>query len=50
MNNLDWGPKPFKVNNFWFENKDFIMFVEKEWEILRITGKSSFVLKEKLKK
>lgn len=49
MNNLDWGPKPFKVNDFLFENKDFIVFVEKKWEILRITGQSSFVLMEKLK-
>lgn len=48
-NNLDQGPKPFKVNDRWFENKEFIVLVEKEWADLRISGQSDFVLKKKLK-
>ncbi|XP_058774884.1 uncharacterized protein LOC131649153 [Vicia villosa] len=28
---MDWGPKPFKFNNEWFQYKEFIGFVEKEW-------------------
>lgn len=27
----DWGPKPFKFNSEWFQNKDFLCFVEREW-------------------
>ncbi|XP_058751026.1 uncharacterized protein LOC131624048 [Vicia villosa] len=26
--NLDWGPKPFKVFNSWFQHKDFLKFVK----------------------
>ena len=28
-NNINWGPKPFKVNNCWFEHKEFLPFGEK---------------------
>ncbi|XP_058741852.1 uncharacterized protein LOC131614256 [Vicia villosa] len=45
----DWGPKPFKFNNEWFQNKDFIGFVEKEWKGLEVHGRGNFVLKEKLR-
>ncbi|XP_050217654.1 uncharacterized protein LOC126668506 [Mercurialis annua] len=29
--NIDWGPKPFKSINAWWEHKDFKMFVSDSW-------------------
>ncbi|KAF1859057.1 hypothetical protein Lal_00000881 [Lupinus albus] len=29
--NRDWGPKPFRVLNAWFEDKNFATFVEQSW-------------------
>lgn len=49
FNAKDWGPKPFRVNNFWFEHKYFKSFVEKEWKALVIEGKQAYVLKERFK-
>ncbi|XP_058784973.1 uncharacterized protein LOC131659865 [Vicia villosa] len=31
-NKVNWGPKPFKVNEEWFSDKDFLPFVEKVWK------------------
>ncbi|XP_058754722.1 uncharacterized protein LOC131627879 [Vicia villosa] len=45
----DWGPKPFKFNNEWFQHKEFFGFVEKEWMGLDVNGRGDFVLKEKLR-
>ncbi|XP_058776769.1 uncharacterized protein LOC131651118 [Vicia villosa] len=45
----DWGPKPLKFNNEWFTDKNFILFVEKEWRGLDVQGRGDFVLKEKLR-
>ncbi|XP_058741814.1 uncharacterized protein LOC131614210 [Vicia villosa] len=45
----DWGPKPFKFNNEWFSNKDFLPFVEREWMKLDVSGRGDFVLKEKFR-
>ncbi|XP_058726233.1 uncharacterized protein LOC131597559 [Vicia villosa] len=44
----NWGPKPFKFNNKWFSNKNFIPFVEKEWREIIVEGRGDFILKEKL--
>lgn len=44
-----WGPKPIKVNNIWFRDRDFLHFVEKEWRGLEVVGRSDFVLKENLR-
>lgn len=33
-NTKDWGPKPFRLNNCWFEHKDSKSFMEKEWKAL----------------
>ncbi|XP_058741064.1 uncharacterized protein LOC131613407 [Vicia villosa] len=49
VDKMDWGPKPFKFNNEWFQHKDFIGFVEKEWNGLDVHGHGDFVLKEKLR-
>ncbi|PNX54610.1 cysteine-rich receptor-like protein kinase, partial [Trifolium pratense] len=48
--NLNWGPKPFKFNNYWLQHPDFFAFVKQTWENLDIRGKKTFVLKEKLRK
>jgi exonuclease III len=45
----DWGPKPFRFNNFWLENKKFIEIVESFWTSHRVEGWMGFALKEKLK-
>ncbi|XP_058760861.1 uncharacterized protein LOC131634226 [Vicia villosa] len=45
----DWGPKPFKFNNEWFRDKEFHIFVEKEWKDLNVSGRGDFVLKEKMR-
>ncbi|WJX18270.1 hypothetical protein P8452_08084 [Trifolium repens] len=45
----DWGPKPFRFNNFWLENKKFQEVVETFWNSNRVEGWMCFVLKEKLK-
>lgn len=31
MVTIDWGPKPFRTLDCWFENKDFKGFVEEDW-------------------
>ncbi|XP_058760611.1 uncharacterized protein LOC131633951 [Vicia villosa] len=48
-NDKNWGPKPFRVNNCWFENKDFKNYVEEAWNDLTVVGRQDFVMKEKLK-
>ncbi|KAK2445688.1 hypothetical protein QL285_016590 [Trifolium repens] len=47
--NLNWGPKPFKFFNCWLQHPDFLSFVKDTWETSYFSGKSAFVLKEKLK-
>ncbi|XP_058755940.1 uncharacterized protein LOC131629163 [Vicia villosa] len=49
VDKMDWGPKPFKFNNEWFNHKEFIGFVEKEWKDMFVQGRGDFVLKEKLR-
>lgn len=49
VNKEDWGPKPFKFNNEWFQNKDFLAFLEKEWKDMIVTGIGDFALKDKLR-
>ncbi|KAK2456934.1 hypothetical protein QL285_004253 [Trifolium repens] len=48
-NNADWGPKPFRFNNFWLQNSAFKDLVTTTWAAQRIEGWMGFVLKEKLK-
>ncbi|XP_058756407.1 uncharacterized protein LOC131629638 [Vicia villosa] len=47
--NLDWGPKPFKVFNTWFQHKDFICFVKSAWDSFHVRGKKFFVIREKFR-
>lgn len=46
---IKWGPKTFKVYNWWFDHKDFLDFVKKECDSCSRIGKKSYVLKEKFK-
>jgi hypothetical protein len=34
----DWGPKPFRFNNFWLKNKKLKEVVEAFWGIIRWKG------------
>ncbi|XP_058767333.1 uncharacterized protein LOC131641013 [Vicia villosa] len=45
----DWGPRPFRVKDVWFDDGAFLSFAEKEWKRLDARGRSDFVLKEKLR-
>jgi hypothetical protein len=47
--NLDWGPRPFRFNNYWLEHKDYKKVVEETWRNQSINGWMGHVLKEKLK-
>lgn len=47
VNHSDWGSKPFMVNDVWFEDKSFLPFVESEWNNLKVSGRSDYVLKKK---
>jgi hypothetical protein len=45
----EWGPKPFRFNNHWLENKNFKKVVEASWRGFEVSGFMGFVLKEKLR-
>jgi hypothetical protein len=48
-NSDDWGPKPFRFNNYWLKNKNFKELVVTSWTNQHVSGWMGFVLKEKLK-
>jgi hypothetical protein len=45
----DWGPKPFRFNNFWLRHKDFKGVVENAWLSCDVDGWMGHILKERLK-
>lgn len=45
----NWGPKPFKFNNYWLRHKVLKDFVEEEWNKIHVKGRGDYVLIEKLK-
>ncbi|XP_058784109.1 uncharacterized protein LOC131658877 [Vicia villosa] len=45
----NWGPKPFRFINSWFDHVDSNSFVKKEWNIIDIKGRGDFCLVEKLR-
>ncbi|KAL8487237.1 hypothetical protein ACS0TY_023782 [Phlomoides rotata] len=45
----DWGPKPFKLFNWWLNKKSFVDLVESKWNSYNIVGHASYRFKEKLK-
>jgi uncharacterized protein YfaT (DUF1175 family) len=48
-NNSDWGPKPFRFNNFWLQHRDFKQLVTNAWTTQECVGWMGYVLKERLK-
>nr|KYP65076.1 hypothetical protein KK1_019694 [Cajanus cajan] len=47
--NLEWGPKPFRSLDCWFQDKNFMEFVRKAWSEIHVQGTGALILKEKLK-
>ncbi|KAL8486469.1 hypothetical protein ACS0TY_023235 [Phlomoides rotata] len=45
----DWGPKPFKLFNWWLQQQSFVNLVESKWRGNVFNGWNAFKLKEKLK-
>jgi len=45
----DWGPRSFRFNNYWLENRKVKDVVEGSWNSNNMRGWMGFVLKEKLK-
>ncbi|KAL8539888.1 hypothetical protein ACS0TY_001479 [Phlomoides rotata] len=45
----DWGPKPFKLFNWWLQQHSFVNLVESKWPGYEFSEWSAFKLKEKLK-
>jgi hypothetical protein len=45
----DWGPKPFRFNNYWLKNKDFKGVVARTWCEQSHNGWMARVFREKLK-
>ncbi|XP_050233132.1 uncharacterized protein LOC126681628 [Mercurialis annua] len=39
-NDYDWGPKPFRSINAWWDNADFEKFVSSSWNLLSSLGKN----------
>jgi hypothetical protein len=48
-NNDDWGPKPFRFNNYWIQHKQFKEVVVNAWNAQHYIGWMGYVLKERLK-
>jgi exonuclease III len=40
----NWGPKPFRVINGWFEHPEFYSFVEKSWNSFIVQGRKAYIL------
>nr|KYP36537.1 Putative ribonuclease H protein At1g65750 family [Cajanus cajan] len=49
VSNSDWGPKPFRSLDHWFQDPSFKKFVVDTWKELCVHGWGAYVLKEKLK-
>jgi hypothetical protein len=50
VSNENWGPKPFKVINGWFDHPDFYSFVENCWNGFDVRRRKAFILKEKFRR
>ena len=46
---MDWGPKPFRMLDFWLQDKSFKDVVINCWSQSEPRGWGGFVLKEKIK-
>ncbi|GKV48319.1 hypothetical protein SLEP1_g55143 [Rubroshorea leprosula] len=47
---IDWGPKPFKFFDAWFEKPGCMELITGVWKSSEVQGQKSFILKEKLKR
>jgi hypothetical protein len=47
--NSDWGPKPFRFNNYWLKDKEFNDIVAQAWSKPTNKGWMTHVFREKLK-
>lgn len=47
---IDWGPKPFRVMDYWLKDSSFTKTVHECWTSTQIGGWGGYVLKEKLKR
>lgn len=45
---VDWGPRPFRVENCWFLHKEFLRSVREWWEQMNIQGFVGFRIVKKL--
>lgn len=43
------GPKPIRVMNDWFGDKDFLLFVKEEWRRIVVEGHGDYILKKMLR-
>nr|KYP52746.1 hypothetical protein KK1_025491 [Cajanus cajan] len=46
---VNWGPKPFRVLDCWRNDVRYKAFVKSQWREIVVSGRAVFVLKEKLK-
>ena len=46
---VDWGPRPFKVMDWWLKDKDFQKMVSHRWGNYHPSGWGGYALKLKLK-
>ncbi|GKV14958.1 hypothetical protein SLEP1_g25756 [Rubroshorea leprosula] len=46
---LNWGPKPFKCFDNWFQQPDFCELVAQTWRTASVQGWKGYCLKEKIK-
>ncbi|KAH1266004.1 putative mitochondrial protein [Glycine max] len=46
---VDWGPKPFRVLDWWLKNKEYQTLVKESWTGDQQAGWGGFVLKKKLR-
>ncbi|RZB80823.1 External alternative NAD(P)H-ubiquinone oxidoreductase B4, mitochondrial [Glycine soja] len=49
-NNVDWGPKPFRILNCWLTDKSFKEVVNQCWNFVQVSGWGPYGLKEKIKR
>ncbi|GKU93948.1 hypothetical protein SLEP1_g7497 [Rubroshorea leprosula] len=47
---IDWGPKPFKFFDAWFEKLGCMELITSVWKSKEVQGQRGFILKEKLKR
>lgn len=46
---MSLGSRPFRFNNCWVKQEDFMRFVKVEWDSLSVNERGDYILKKKLK-